>query len=62
MKKLILIPIILLLTGCWNYNELNNLAICTGIAIDKNENNYEISFYHHYICCNKIDNNKCWQG
>lgn len=44
MKKLILIPIILLLTGCWNYNELNNLAICTGIAIDKNENNYEITF------------------
>ena len=44
MKKLLLIPIILLLTGCWNYNELNNLAICTGIAIDKNENNYEITF------------------
>ena len=44
MKKILLIPIILLLTGCWNYNELNNLAICTGIAIDKNENNYEITF------------------
>lgn len=44
MKKILLIPLIILLTGCWNYNELNNLAICTGIAIDKNEENYEITF------------------
>ena len=44
MKKLLIIPIILLLTGCWNYYELNNLAICTGIAIDKKEDKYEVTF------------------
>lgn len=44
MKKLLIIPLILLLTGCWNYYELNNLAICTGIAIDKKENKYEVTY------------------
>lgn len=44
MKKLLIIPLILLLTGCWNYYELNNLAICTGIAIDKSEDKYEVTF------------------
>lgn len=44
MKKLIILPIILLLTGCWNYYELNNLAICTGIAIDKIDNKYEVTY------------------
>lgn len=44
MKKLIIIPIILILTGCWNYNELNNLAITTGIAIDKKEEKYEVTY------------------
>lgn len=42
-KKTILIMILLLnfviITGCWNYREVNDLAICTGLAIDKNENN-----------------------
>lgn len=44
MKKLLIIPIILLLTGCWNYYELNNLAICTGIAIDKKDDKYEVTY------------------
>ena len=44
MKKLIIIPILLLLTGCWNYYELNNLAICTGIAIDKIDDKYEVTY------------------
>ena len=44
MKKILLIPIILLLTGCWNYYELNNIAICTGIAIDKFEEKYEVTY------------------
>ena len=44
MKKLLIIPLILLLTGCWNYYELNNLAICTGIAIDKIEDKYEVTY------------------
>lgn len=44
MKKLI--PIIVLLfcvTGCWNYRELNQLAITTGIAIDKEEDTYKMT-------------------
>lgn len=44
MKKLLIIPIILLLSGCWNYYELNNIAITTGIAIDKNNNQYEVTY------------------
>ena len=33
-----------LLTGCWNYRELNQLAISTGIAVDKTETGeYEVS-------------------
>ena len=41
MKKiLIIIPLILtLLTGCYNYEELNNLAIVSAISISLNKNN-----------------------
>lgn len=44
MKKIIISIIFLFsLTGCWNYHELNNYSIVTGIAIDKAENGYEVS-------------------
>ena len=43
MKKLLIVPLILLLTGCWNYRELNQLAITTGIAVDKENDNYKIT-------------------
>ena len=44
MKKLIfLIPIIFLLTGCYNYRELNDLAIISGVSISKNNNTYNIT-------------------
>ncbi|MDO4963033.1 MAG: Ger(x)C family spore germination protein [bacterium] len=45
MKKIIIsIILILTLTGCWNYKELNDYSIVTGIAIDKvDENKYEVS-------------------
>ncbi len=45
MKYKILISLILmfLLTGCWNYRELNEIAVCTGIAIDKDDKNYVVS-------------------
>ncbi|MEG2322694.1 MAG: Ger(x)C family spore germination protein [Bacilli bacterium] len=44
MKKLIVIIIILTtLTGCWNYRELNQLAIATGIAIDKDKDGYLVT-------------------
>ena len=34
----------LFLTGCGNYREINNLAIITSIAIDKDGDDYELSF------------------
>ena len=44
MKKLfLLLPLLLLMSGCWNYRELNELAITTGIAIDKENDNYTMT-------------------
>lgn len=43
MKKLILILIIFTLTGCWNYRELNQLAIATGFAIDIKDDEFEVT-------------------
>ena len=44
MKKIILFIIItFLLTGCYNYNELNKLSIVSSIAIDKDGDNYKVS-------------------
>lgn len=55
MRKIIIsLVLILLLTGCWNYKELNNYCIVTGIAIDKADNGkYEVSF----LISNSINNN-----
>ena len=47
MKKIkfsILIIVFILSTGCWNYQELNDLAIATAIAVDKTDDDlYEVS-------------------
>lgn len=47
MKKslffLIFIPCILLVSGCWNRRELNELALVVAMSIDKCEEGYEIS-------------------
>lgn len=44
MKKIFLIlPILFLLTGCYNYRELNDLAIVSGISITKEENTYKVT-------------------
>lgn len=34
---------ILLLCGCWNYSELNELAITTSLGIDKEDDKYKVS-------------------
>jgi len=34
---------LLLLCGCWNYRELNEFSIVTGMAIDFKDNEYEVS-------------------
>ena len=44
MKKiLIIISVILLASGCYNYQELNDYAIATGMAIDYEDDQYEVS-------------------
>lgn len=43
MKKLLIIFFIIFFTGCWNYRELNSLAITTAIAIDKKGEKFEVS-------------------
>ena len=44
MKKFIfLIPLIFLLTGCYNYRELNDLAIISGVSISKKDDIYNIT-------------------
>lgn len=41
--KLLTILLLLFTTGCWNYRELNEYAIVTGISIDYDNNKYEVS-------------------
>ena len=40
MKKVLLIILIILLSGCYNYKELNKIAIVSSISIDKKDNEY----------------------
>ena len=42
MKKIILIIMCLLLTGCYNYKEINNLAIVSSLAINFKDDNFEV--------------------
>lgn len=39
-----MISLIICTTGCFNYKELNEYAIATGMAIDLNDDIYEVSF------------------
>ena len=50
MKKIIILSIILLplLTGCYNYRELNNLSIVTAISIEKNNDLYKYNIDNFY--------------
>ena len=44
MKKVLILLLLFLLTGCWNYQELNSIAISTAIGVDKNDDGkYEVS-------------------
>ena len=44
MKKLIILLLLLFgVCGCWNYKELDDYSIITGIAIDKKDKDYEVS-------------------
>ena len=44
MKKLIILIILLFgVCGCWNYKELDDYSIINGIAIDKDDDKYEVT-------------------
>ncbi len=44
MKKILLICLLTLITtGCWNYKELNDYSIATGMAIDYKDDEYEVT-------------------
>lgn len=43
IKIILCIIIIFSFTGCWNYQELNELAIATALAVDKKDDIYEVS-------------------
>lgn len=43
IKIFIILCLSFLLTGCWNYSELNELSIVTGFAIDKVGQKYNVS-------------------
>ena len=43
IKKIIVFILLLFLTGCYNYNELNDLAIVVAMGIDKVDSEYVIS-------------------
>lgn len=43
MKKIILVLLVLILTGCSNYKELDDISIVSAIAVDCENNQYEMS-------------------
>ena len=43
IKLIFILMIIILSTGCWNYRELNKMAIVSGIGIDKKDDYFLIS-------------------
>lgn len=44
MKKIfLLLPLLFLLTGCYNYRELNDLAIISGVSVSKVDDTYKIT-------------------
>ena len=44
MKKIIILLLSLFITGCYDYQEINNTAIVTGIGLDYKDDEYEITY------------------
>ena len=44
MKKIIIIILLLFITGCYDYQEINKTAIVTGIGIDYQDDKYQITY------------------
>ena len=43
MKKIILLILLLTLSGCYDYKEINDLAIITAIGVDYEDEEYKIT-------------------
>lgn len=43
MKKIFIIFIVLILSGCYNYKELNEIAIVSSVSIDKKDDKYLVN-------------------
>src|SRR5690554_3526296 len=43
IKLIFILMIIMLSTGCWNYRELNEMTIVSGIGIDKKDDHFLVS-------------------
>lgn len=43
MKKILILILPFLLSGCWNYRELNNMAIVSAIAVNKEDDVYKLA-------------------
>lgn len=56
-KTIIIILITTLITGCWNYIEINDLVLISGIGIDYQNNKYEVSFETLYQDKESSDSN-----
>ena len=56
-KYILLIVITLFISSCYNYVEINNLVIISGIGIDYKDNEYKVSFETLYQDKNKPDSN-----
>ena len=54
IKVFLILFLCLFTSGCWNYNELNDFAIATGMGIDKHEDGYKVSLV--------ISNSQATQG
>ena len=57
IKKIIIILLILITTGCFNYVEINNLVIVSGIGIDYKDNKYVVTFENLYQNKESSDSN-----
>ena len=58
MKKILtLLFLIVTTTGCYNYVEINNLVIISGIGVDYKENNYIVTFESLYQNKESSDSN-----
>ena len=42
-KIFLILSLCFLTSGCWNYNELDDFAIATGMGIDEHEDGYKVS-------------------